>query len=323
MRDIASYSAADWLTFKPLVQRFKYVRNRAVSGGFVRLGAATRDRFLAEHAGLAGKTIAATIAFNMPWAVELFLRTARLNLIDTAVIVLDNSSSKEARAEIAALCRANGVAYLPLPRNPEWGPNRSHGIALNWAYRNLVRPLDPPVFAFLDHDLFALEPVDLAGLTAGQPVYGAMRRSRVVSGAWSLWAGFCVFDHAALKSRTLDFNYEGPMKLDTGGYNWTRLYRDLDATRMRFAKNARVAFCEPDTQSTYDAAMFDGFVHVGRVSYSGRGREPGRIAFYRRLVAHIEAGGRWQDLTLPVEGGQRLPWAWDETDQPVAGAAGE
>src|SRR3990167_3581136 len=299
MRDIATYSAADWLTFKPLVHRLKYVRNQVVSGGYVLLGAAMRDRFLAEHAGLAGKTIAATIAFNMPWAVDLFLRTARLNLVDAAIVVLDNSSRKAARAEIAGLCRASGVAYLPLPRNPEWGPNRSHGIALNWAYRNLIRPLDPPVFAFLDHDLFALQPVDLAAPLAGQSVYGAMKRSKVVSGAWSLWAGFCVFDHAALKARLLDFNYEGPMKLDTGGYNWMRLYRDLDATRMRFAKGAHIRFREPDTHATYDAAMFDGFVHVGGASYTAKGREPGRIAFFQRLVAHIEAGGQWQDFVLP------------------------
>jgi hypothetical protein len=299
MRNLASYSAADWLTFRPLVHRLKYVRNQAVSRAFLSFGAASRERFLAEHAGLAGKTIAATIAFNMPWAVELFLRTARLNLIDTAIIVLDNSSRKEARAEIAALCRANGVAYLSLPRNPEWSPNRSHGIALNWAYRNLIRPLDPPVFAFLDHDLFALQPFDLAAALVGQPVYGTKTRSRVVPEAWSLWAGFCVFDHAALKSRLLDFNYEGPMMLDTGGYNWMRLYRDLDAAGMRFAKAVHVRFREPDTQATYEAAMFDDFVHVGGASYTTRGREPNRIAFLQRLVAHVEAGGEWRHFVVP------------------------
>jgi hypothetical protein len=301
MRDIATYSAADWLTFKPLVHRLKYARNQAVSRAFISFGAASRERFLAEHAGLAGKTIAATIAFNMPWAVELFLRAARLNLIDTAIIVLDNSSRREARAEIGALCRANGVAYLSLPRNPEWSPNRSHGIALNWAYRNLIRPLDPPVFAFLDHDLFALQPFEFAAALVGQPVYGIKRRSKIVPGAWSLWAGFCVFDHAALKPRLLDFNYESPMMLDTGGYNWMRLYRDLDATGMRFAKGAGIKFREPDTHATYDAAMFDGFVHVGGASYSAKGREPGRIAFFRRLVAHVEAGGQWQDFVVPAD----------------------
>lgn len=301
MRDIATYSAAEWLTFRPLVHRLKYARNRVVSGGFVRLGAATRDRFLAEHAGLAGKTIAATIAFNMPWAVDLFLRTARRNLVDAAIVVLDNSSRKEARAEIAALCRANSIAYLSLPRNPEWSPNRSHGIALNWAYRNLVRPLEPPAFAFLDHDLFALEPVGLAALLAGQPVYGRKLRSRNVPGAWSLWAGFCVFDHAALKSRMLDFNYESPMKLDTGGYNWLRLYRNLDAAGMRFTEDRRIRFREPDTNATFDAAMFDGFVHVGGASYTAKGREKNRISFFQRLVAHVEAGGEWQDLVVPAD----------------------
>jgi hypothetical protein len=88
------------------------------------------------------------------------------------------------------------------------------------------------------------------------------------------------------------------LNLDTGGYNWTRLYRDLDATSMRFAERVRVALRDPDTHATYSAVTLDGFVHVGRVSYSARGSEPGRIAFYRRLVAHIEAGGRWQDFLL-------------------------
>ena len=133
-------------TLTPVVHRFKYVRNRTLERVYRNRGGAARDRFLADNAENLGPKLAVTIAFNTPWVVELLLRAARINLTDMSVVVADNSSDDAAAGEIAALCDQYGAAYARLPRNPEWHPNRSHGVAMNWAYYKPGQAIAPANF---------------------------------------------------------------------------------------------------------------------------------------------------------------------------------
>ena len=59
------------------------------------------------------------------------------------------------------ICRDLDAAYLSLPFNPERHPCRSHGLAMTWAYYNVIRPLQPRVFAYFDHDLLPTARYDL------------------------------------------------------------------------------------------------------------------------------------------------------------------
>ena len=209
-------------------------------------------------ASLAGRNLAVIIAFNTPGVIEWLLRFATRNLRDAAILIADNSSNEAAAAKIADVCAAHGVAYLRLPENPyarrrSRNFNMSHAVALNWTWRNVIRPLRPPVFAFLDHDLIALAPVRLADLVADQPVYG--RRDDRPGGYWYLWPGYCVFRFEAVARRGLDFAIDGPNQLDVGGGNWWRLCRHLDPSRLRFA------------QVCWDGCeRVDGFAHLGNAS---------------------------------------------------------
>jgi hypothetical protein len=56
---------------------------------------------------------------------------------------------------------ARRVPWLGLPANPEWSPNRSHGITLNWIWHNVVRQLRPEIVGFVDHECFPIRPLDL------------------------------------------------------------------------------------------------------------------------------------------------------------------
>ena len=245
MRELDSYTGAEWLHLIPLVHWLKHVRNQAVSASYRRRRTKELLDFWVANGNLAGRNLAIAVAFNTPWVVELLVRSAAVNLKGMTLIIADNSSRPAARAEIAAFCRSRGAPYVPLPANPEWSPNRSHGIAMNWVYDNIVRHFRPPVFAFLDHDLFPLQPVDLSLSVRDQPVYGLLRDPRRVQEAWSLWAGFCVYDLAAVEGRFLDFNHDSPLMLDTGGANWHRLYRFLDRRALRFAKLRTATLDDP------------------------------------------------------------------------------
>ena len=137
------------------------------------------------------------------------------------MLVCDNSGDARARHAVEAICRSAGIAYLPVPQLPipmRRNGSRSHGMALTWIFRTVVRSVQPSVFAFLDHDLFPVAAIDLASAVATQPVYG-LGSSHVadLGRPWSLWAGYSVFRFDAVAALRLDFTADHPIGLATGG----------------------------------------------------------------------------------------------------------
>jgi len=294
MRALTQYQWPDWARATPLVHGFKRVRNVGLERAFRRRRPRALSRFLAAHAGLAGRTIAFSVAYNTPWVVDLLARAAKIHLVADALVVVDNSRSAAARQQIEQLCGAHGALYLGLPFNPEWHPCRSNGLAMTWTYYNVVRPLRPRVFGFLDHDLIPLDRLDLARLVESQPFYGKLNESRW---GWNLWAGYCVYDFATVEPYRLDFNNDVPRLLDTGGQNFRALYRHHDRRALRFAQERDDApLLDPLDGTERRVELIDACAHIGRVSYdaSPQGR-PDR-AFYERLVQACESGGQLADF---------------------------
>jgi hypothetical protein len=288
VRAWSEYGFADWAQAAPLIHGVKRARNVVADQAFRRLPARHYDRFMAELAGRQPQALAIAIAYNTPWVVDLTTRITARNLVGT-LAVCDNSSDGQARRAIERLCRDRGIPYLPLPLNLERHPCRSHGIALNWVYYNVIDRIRPRVFGFLDHDLFAIDRLDLATLVADQPVYGLINES--VWG-WNLWAGFCVFDRAAVAGFDPDFNNDNPRLLDTGGRNWLRIYRNLDRTHLRFAGKTLQRLRLPGDATIATVQRIDHCLHVGGASFEVGSAQEARIeGFYRAVIGHLEAGG--------------------------------
>lgn len=280
MRDLTDYSVKEWLTATPLAHRLRRARNRMV------------DRIYRDRPGegqaqvveaMRGAPVAAfTVAFNMPDAIAFLSDAMGRFLPGTPLVVCDNSTNAEARAAIAGLCAARSHPYCALPPSPYRGGkngSRSHAVALNWIYANLVRPAAPRVFALIDHDLIPLAPADLAASLAGQPCYGLVRHGEG-NAAWYLWPGYSVFDFAAVKDLPLDFGTDTPLTLDTGGQNWSVLYRALELPRLRMASRQRVYLADPETGETEHFLLTDRWLHVGGAGHRGGG--PGALARVRR-----------------------------------------
>lgn len=299
MRALNEYGLREWAAGAPLVHGFKRGRNALIERAFRGLGARASDKFLAERTELSGKTIISVIAYNVPWTIALMLRSAP-RLPGSAFVIFDNSRNPEARREIERICRDRDTAYLALPPNPERHPCRSHGLAMNWAFYHVIRPLKPRVFAYFDHDLLPTAVYDPAAKVVSQPVYGARNESRW---GWNLWAGFCIFDFTAVEGRMPDFNHDVPRNLDTGGRNWLRVYRHLDRSRIGFASFDQVWLQDPQAELPTKAQLVDGtLLHVSGAGHGGKRIPPIRPAFFAGILDATERGASLEEFMVPEPG---------------------
>jgi len=200
-----------------LARVLKNARNAVVDRAFRHSKAAGHDAFLAELDRYRDGQLCFAIAFNTPWVISLLIDSWQRNVLDTGLAIVDNSSKPEARKAIEALCRARNVPYLGLPRNIEWNPNRSHGIALNWTFYNVIKAIRPAVFGFIDHDCFPLKPIRIAERMGTATVYGMRRESELPTEAWYVWPGYCFMRLDRVEELPLDFKHRTELGLDTGG----------------------------------------------------------------------------------------------------------
>jgi hypothetical protein len=253
-RPLAEYDLKDWMHLRPVLHRLKQARYDRLTARHVRLPAPSGNTATIASA-LAGRNVMVTVCHEDPTAIDWQCRLIRRFVPDPIHVIADNSHDNAAAREIERVVKRHGLPYLRLPINP-WSEvveaSRSHGIALNWLWHNLIRPGVPEAFGFLDADLFPTAPDDPFAPLAHQDIYGPIWPA---GGRWYLWAGFCFFRFAAVRDLPLDFGQDWFAGLDTGGANWWTLYRNLDRASLREPSFR----CEPPDASIEDAEMH----HVG------------------------------------------------------------
>lgn len=224
----SEYTLADWQRLRPLTQRVKTWRYGRVTRRYV-AQPARRGSAQVLAGAIGGRDVLATIAFRDPQAVAWQLALVRHYVPRAFHIVADNSPDAAEASGIEAVAVAAGIPYVWLPANP-WDLSRSHGLALNWLWANVIRPGAPRAFGFLDDDLFPTAPDDPFAVLEEQPVFGLIR---TVAPRWFLWAGFCLFPFALVRDKRLDFGQDWFCGLDTGGGNWGPLYSGIDRHAIR------------------------------------------------------------------------------------------
>ena len=291
MLKLSEFSVKDWLKLRPLDVAFKQVRNDVWLKYYVNQKPAELSQFLADNRHLAGKNIAIVVAFEQPWAVNWLLQMAKKNLINTTVLVFDNSHKTTARAELAAVCKQNGVAYLALPMNRTKHVNRSHGMAMSWIYDNVINSIQPKIFAFIDHDLIPVSEVDFEKRLGKQPFFGGL--TSLYGQYWSLWAGYCIFDFSITQSKSLNFLYDFSRGLDTGGRNWDSLYSQYDKAHIQFAKKEFVPLRLDENQNQQVVEIMDKhWMHIGSISHNDGFRH--KFDFFNQLAPALQLDANWQ-----------------------------
>ncbi|MEK7703167.1 MAG: hypothetical protein AAB317_04315 [Nitrospirota bacterium] len=294
MRDLKNFSLGEWFLLRPLVGFLKQVRNDIKQHYFLKKHPSALAPFLSKMKRLKNKNIVLIVAFNSSWVIDKLLYMITHYITDVTFIICDNSNKKEARIEIEKICKEHHVAYFPLPKNPEKHPCRSHGIALNWIFFNIIKNIEPKIFAFIDHDLMPFRKIKLEEELANQPFYGHFCRS---DWGWNLWAGYSMFDYSLLKNLKVNFNNDRPNGLDTGGRNWKYLYKHYDKSKLHFAKvEKRTLLSHPNNPGEIQVSVLDDkWLHLSGVTSNIEMFTP-KIGFYDDLFREIKGGKEFSDF---------------------------
>ncbi len=210
-----------------------------------------------------GRKVLITISFNDPQVIEWQTRLVARHIPHAIHIIADNSNDLAARAAIQDICTSTGVAYVTVPGNP-WGKgkpdgSRSHGYALNWAWKNIALVNNPSMVGFLDHDIFPTKNTDPFRLLVGATVAGKVTAHP--DGRWYLWPGFALFNLDRLTTTRLNFGKDWLDGLDTGGLNWNRLYCRLKESELCKANYDRLPISDglPLEEASFE--RIDDWVH--------------------------------------------------------------
>jgi len=208
----------------------KRVRNDFLLNRYLRKG----STFNTHQLNIQDNVLTICIAFNRPDVIDLLIENFLKNVINGILLIADNSSKGNRRIQLKALCKARGIAYVSLPMNKTKHANRSHSMAMQWCYEHIIKPAQPGYFGFIDHDLIPLEPTNLIDKIGAQTFYGARWISDKTK-AWQLWAGYCFFNYKQTKKINLNFMYDFPAGLDTGGRNYKLLYQHYNPEKLILA----------------------------------------------------------------------------------------
>jgi hypothetical protein len=283
------FSAADWRRLRPLTQAVKTLRYGLVDRAYCRRPAAAGD-VAAVARVIRGRKVLVTVAFGDPELVSWQTRLLRHFVANVVHVIVDNSVADEAAREICRVADDAGAAYLRAPANPWSGDaaSRSHGIVLNWTWRNVIVAGEPEAFGFIDHDIFPTAAADPFAPLAGQDVYGIVRTA---GPRWFLWAGFCMFRFAAVKDKALDFGQDWFVGLDTGGGNWRVLYRGIERSRLQEPPTHLFAF-KPGIEIAQGPLQWCGtWLHEVGLMGDPRLFAEKRAAVAAMLSPHLEAAG--------------------------------
>lgn len=173
-------------------------------------------------------TMLIVVAFNNVNVIEKQTELVKRFCTDSFIyVVVDNSSEQSKRKQIKDVCDRKNVRYVALPQNNPFNgfdASASHGVALNYAWKNIVETYAQIRYVMLlDHDIFPVECFSVVSMLGGKSFYGLIKKREK---GWYLWPGFSCFDKCGI---TLDEMNFLPSKYgDTGSANYLPLYSKYD-----------------------------------------------------------------------------------------------
>jgi len=279
-----------------LIYRLKETRNTIRNYFYIRNSRKRAISIINQLSQASTKKLCITIAFNTPWTIDLLIDCWLHFCSETTLLVADNSSNREKAEEIKAICKSKQIPYIKLPPNPVKHPSRSHGLALNWVWQNIILNAEQiKRVGFIDHDCYPIKPCRPNHISNAF-AYGVPKSCWIEdSQAINIWAGFTFFSsESGLALREFNFNFlpDALNGLDTGGMNWQRVYRHLITSYIEEAKVRAIGAQDYFHSSTMDPKwslqlINETFIHLSGVSHKSHFESFGRAEFCQSLRSKL------------------------------------
>ena len=253
----------------------KTVRNQIIKKAYLAKKAAKADQFIRELSKIGDDRLFLTIAYNTPSTIKLLLEYWNKNCPGLPIAVIDNSSNPEQAKTIRNICTSRKINYLKLPENTSNHMCRSHSLAINWSWQNVVCRLKMlKTVGYIDHDCIPIRQWDLS-TKPDVFAYGVKNPGYINNQkTWNLWPGFMIFDlsKCPISKNKMDFTVNPLDTLDTGGMNWRLLYRYLGPEEYCFApaKRIRLDFQsekQSEPQAIESEVIEDSFLHLNGLTH--------------------------------------------------------
>lgn len=251
---------------KSMKYRFKNYKNKILNDFYLRKS--TTDM----HPNDAGDTefVVVSITFEKPEITEWQIQAFKQFMPQVRLMIFDNSSSLAMASEIKSVAQKYGIHYTKLPSNKTKHPNRSHALALNWIYKHYILKAQPRFFGFVDHDLIPFCSFDLRVIFDKQPFYGLQYQGN--NPCWYLWAGYHFYKFDFMKQQEVNFMYDFQNELDTAGWNYRTIFRNMDCSGFQFASNEFIDLQDmvnTEQQANTQVQVIDrAWLHIGGIGYN-------------------------------------------------------
>jgi len=237
----------------------RFLRDKALYRCVVSQGLRPRDRRRLTMLDSTRATV--TVAFNHPELLDLQLEALhRFFESPPLMIVIDNSTTRALRVEMARVVEGRGGIYIRGPVNPfsAFQGSLSHASTLDWVWKKVLPATPITQVLLLDHDIFPVVSLSADALFSGAVAAG-VREDR--AGMWYLWPGFLRLDRAVFDTASVSFM---PYReLDTGGSLWSSHYERLPAESFAFLSATEHPIGEGDFKQDSGIELIDyEWVHL-------------------------------------------------------------
>jgi len=228
-----------------------------------------------------------TIAFNNLETIQTQVTYLKKYLKDNfKYIVVDNSTKEEASTQIEKYCKKMKISYVRLLNNPYNGvdPSRSHGMALDWSYRNIIKNSRSRYFGTIDHDIYPVKNTSIIQFLKKTKVWGHYHERE---NRWYLWPGFSFFDKNGLENINVDFL---PVPgLDTGGANWESIYKYLNRNEIKWPVHRYIRYRPGKIVQSSSVEQIGDWIHLINASGWKDGKVKENIDdFIKKILVKIK-----------------------------------
>lgn len=185
-------------------------------------------------------------AFNRPDILELQVKSLRKFVKNKLSIhVVQDRHDDSYDKEFTSICRKLKVKRIIHDSQQGLSPSQYHAQSVEYVYNNHLK--DGDVVLFLDHDMFAVDEIDLLEALGSHDILGLYQQRGETK---YLWPGIMVFKYDSLKNIEFDFSpkvIDGKM-LDSGG-----------GTHKLFGVNLNIADSTVEYPESYNEQKLDNF----------------------------------------------------------------